>query len=126
MKIRTRNDISAILIFLWYFFSRASINVLSFYKFLFYFTRDHFQFGTAVLFAVGRNSDPAIEKRIIEENKLHGGDMIQQDFLDTYHNLSLKVCCNYFANNFYSKFFETIQSELLSQLRIKGGSRHKK
>uniref|UniRef100_A0A8R1TSR9 Hexosyltransferase n=1 Tax=Onchocerca volvulus TaxID=6282 RepID=A0A8R1TSR9_ONCVO len=48
-------------------------------------------FKTAVLFPLGRTSDLEMMTLIQKEQQKYG-DIIQQDFLDTYKNLTLKFC----------------------------------
>ena len=42
------------------------------------------------LMCSGATKDSALQKRLEDENSKHG-DLVQGDFLDTYHNLSYKA-----------------------------------
>ncbi|XP_066299829.1 beta-1,3-galactosyltransferase 1-like [Branchiostoma lanceolatum] len=59
------------------------------------------------LFALGKNSDPNMQALVEKENDMYG-DIIQEDFVDTYHNLTLKtVMCLRWVSNYcaHSKYF---------------------
>ncbi|XP_035657743.1 beta-1,3-galactosyltransferase 1-like [Branchiostoma floridae] len=59
------------------------------------------------LFALGKTSDPKMQALVQKENEQFG-DIIQEDFVDTYHNLTLKtVMCLRWVSNYcaHSKFF---------------------
>ncbi len=46
--------------------------------------------GLRVLFVVGKSSNETINKKLKEEYQIYG-DIIQEDFADTYKNLTLKT-----------------------------------
>ncbi|XP_078662491.1 beta-1,3-galactosyltransferase 1-like [Branchiostoma floridae x Branchiostoma belcheri] len=59
------------------------------------------------LFALGKTSDPNMQALVQKENEQFG-DIIQEDFVDTYHNLTLKtVMCLRWVSNYcaHSKYF---------------------
>ena len=45
---------------------------------------------TKVVLCPGVTTDAALQRRVEEESRRHG-DLVQGDFLDTYHNLSYKA-----------------------------------
>ena len=56
---------------------------------MFVFQAEH---NAKLIFLLGTTStpDPELEQRIAEETALHG-DLVREDFLDTYQNLTLKT-----------------------------------
>lgn len=46
-------------------------------------------FNITTVFLLGKSQDPLEQPRIVEESRVHG-DIIQEDFIDTYKNLTLK------------------------------------
>ena len=46
--------------------------------------------STRLVFLLGATTDAALQRRLEEESSKHG-DLVQGDFLDTYHNLSYKA-----------------------------------
>lgn len=47
-----------------------------------------------IIFALGLASDPKIEKLIVEESKKYN-DIVQEDFVDTYYNLTTKMIMSF-------------------------------
>ncbi|XP_076455857.1 beta-1,3-galactosyltransferase 1-like [Babylonia areolata] len=51
--------------------------------------RDHPQHQVALVFLLGSVRDPGLQARLVAESRQHG-DLVQEDFVDSYRNLSLK------------------------------------
>ncbi len=54
----------------------------------------HLQTKTLVVFAMGATMDTKVQRSIERENDAYG-DIIQEDFIDSYRNLTIKVSLPY-------------------------------
>lgn len=68
------------------------------------------QYGIATLFAVGMPKDSKIQKQLLKESRREH-DLIQQNFHDSYRNLTWKV-------EFKHKLISTEGGEIKSRLQI--------
>ncbi|KAM4770704.1 lactosylceramide 1,3-N-acetyl-beta-D-glucosaminyltransferase [Rhinophrynus dorsalis] len=68
------------------------------------YIRSQYDANIKVIFALGVDADPIksqlLQKNLITENKIYQ-DLVQQDFLDTFHNLTLKLLLQFGWVNSY-------------------------
>ncbi|KAM4043006.1 lactosylceramide 1,3-N-acetyl-beta-D-glucosaminyltransferase isoform 1-T5 [Anomaloglossus baeobatrachus] len=83
-----------------------------------HYIRSHYDANIKVMFALGVYRDPSkrnlLQKQLENENKLYN-DLVQQDFLDTFHNLTLKFLLQFGWVNAYcpnAKFIMTADDDI--------------
>lgn len=82
------------------------------------YIRSQYNANLKVMFALGVDKDPAkrslLQKQLESENKVYN-DLVQQDFLDTFHNLTLKFLLQFGWVNAYcpnAKFMMTADDDI--------------
>ncbi|XP_069831216.1 lactosylceramide 1,3-N-acetyl-beta-D-glucosaminyltransferase isoform X1 [Dendropsophus ebraccatus] len=82
------------------------------------YINSHYNANMKLMFALGVDKDPAkrglIQKQLESENKVYN-DLVQQDFLDTFHNLTLKFLLQFGWANSYcpnAKFIMTADDDI--------------
>ena len=76
--------------------------------------------GMVVLFLLGKSPDEQINKRVQEESSMYQ-DIIQEDFLDSYDNLTLKVMMGFkwiCQNCKFAKFVLKIDDDVVANTRV--------
>ncbi|KAM8954400.1 lactosylceramide 1,3-N-acetyl-beta-D-glucosaminyltransferase [Pelodytes ibericus] len=78
-----------------------------------HFVRSHYSATIKIVFALGVDKDPVksnlLQRELITENYKYN-DLIQQDFLDTFHNLTLKLLLQFGWVNSYCPHAKFIMS----------------